>query len=750
MRKLMWFSIGFALSCGLGAYVFLDHFLLYGLIALIVGIGSLIGSHWFKFLRIGAALLVSFAVGTGWFLLYNSLYLSDARDLDGNTNVIELEITDYGCAIDSGYKVGGKLDTGDRCYNVLVYLDDAISCKPGDTLSGVFYLRFTAEGGIKDPTYHRGEGVFLLAYPSGDIKLTEADAVPERYFHEVLRNRIIQLIDAVFPEREASFAKAVLLGERSGIDYETNAAFKVSGISHIVAVSGLHVSILFGIAAMLSGRKRIFLFCIGMPLLILFAAVAGFTPSVTRACIMQALMLTSLLVNKEYDPPTALSTAALVMLIINPMVIISISFQLSFACMIGIFLFSGRIYDWFLDENRLGRVKSGKILSKMNRWFARSVSVSVGASVMTTPLVAIYFGTVSLVGILTNLLVVWVVSYVFYGVMLACCLGAISIFTGKLIAYLTLYPIRFVIGTAKLLASLPLSAVYTESAYVVIWLVFTYVLLAVFLCMRKKRVIEFCCLSCICLCAALSASWIEPLLDSCRVTVLDVGQGQCILLQSEGRTFLVDCGGSSAWDSADKAAETLLSQGISKLDGVIVTHYDEDHAAGIPLLLSRVPADVVYIPEISDSNGVTNSIETLAQTKSLSTCEDLHLIYGQTEITIFGPESYNLGNESSLCILFRRENCDILITGDRGSVGEMLLLYRTDLPKLDVLIAGHHGSAGSTGEALLAATEPKYVLISAGRNNRYGHPAQALLDRLIDYGCKIFRTDINGTIIYRG
>ena len=110
--------------------------------------------------------------------------------------------------------------------------------------------------------------------------------------------------------------------------------------------------------------------------------------------------------------------------------------------------------------------------------------------------------------------------------------------------------------------------------------------------MKKKSALVLSCVTVITLFAALVLSWTEPLLDECRVTVLDVGQGQSILLQSQGKTFLVDCGGSDNEDAADKAAETLLSQGISRLDGIIVTHYDADHAGGVENLLSRMDTDL--------------------------------------------------------------------------------------------------------------------------------------------------------------
>ena len=128
---------------------------------------------------------------------------------------------------------------------------------------------------------------------------------------------------------------------------------------------------------------------------------------------------------------------------------------------------------------------------------------------------------------------------------------------------------------------------------------------------------------------------------------------------------------------------------------------------------------------------------------------DTKITFGGAEITIFASETTNTSNESGLSILFRKESCDILITGDKGALGEMLLMHHAQLPELDVLVAGHHGSAGSTGEDLLEKTTPETVIISAGKNNPYGHPSPALLERLDAWGCTVYRTDLMGTIVYR-
>ena len=475
-------------------------------------------------------------------------------------------------------------------------------------------------------------------------------------------------------------------------------------------------------------------------ILLLFAAVAGFTPSVSRSCIMCGLMLAALLVNKEYDGPAALAFAAVVMLIGNPLVITSVGFQLSVASVAGIYLFAPGIRKWLVS---LFPDSKGKgVRPMLIRWFTASVSITLSAMIFTTPLSAWYFGTVSLVGVVTNLLTLWVISFIFYGLVAVSLVGAFwtggAMILGKIVAW----PIRYVLLIAKLLAGFPLAAVYTRSPYITIWLVAVYVLLPVFLLSRNRRPGVLLCCGTLGLCLALLASWAEPMLDSTRVTVLDVGQGQCILLQSEGRTYMVDCGGDSDTETADIAAETLLSQGISRLDGLILTHGDRDHTGAAENLLSRVKADILILPPEEGMPTSDNAEVVYAE-------QDLLLTYGKTNLHIFTTDSNRSENENSLCVLFDTENCDILITGDRSAYGERMLLHAGKIPEVDVLIAGHHGSKNSTCEDLLAAAQPQTVCISAGRDNLYGHPAAETLQRLENFGCTVYRTDRDGTITIR-
>ncbi len=740
MRKLMWFTLGFGMACAFCSYFTVSWMLPAFLCGLILALGLAFASRVHSLFARAALIALGMSIGFGWFWCYDGAYLHNARALDSITTPVTVTVTDYGYDTAYGTAADGEITGGDKSYKVRFYLNEKHDLAPGDTVTGDFAFRYTALGGSEDVTSHPGEGIYLLLYQRGEISFGEN---PVRFtdYPALWRRTLLLKIDGILPADTTGFAKALLLGDRSGIDYETNTAFKLSGISHVIAVSGLHVSILFGLLYTLSFRRRWLASLVGIPAILLFAAVVGFTPSITRACIMQILMLLAMLAEKDYDPPTALAFAVLVMLAVNPMTVTSVSFQLSVGCMAGIFLFTGRIQAYL--QSALGCIKG---FSKSKRWFISSVSVTIGASIVTTPLVAIYFGTVSLVGIVTNLLTVWVISFIFQGIILALLLSfllpAVAVFAAGVISW----PIRYVLIVAKILADFPLSAVYTQSVYIVIWLCGCYLLLIAYLHCKTKYPLVFTCCATVSLCFALLLSWAEPLSDNLRVTVLDVGQGQCILLQSHGKTFMVDCGGHRETESADRAAELLLSQGIDTLDGMILTHYDADHAGGLPYLLTRIDADAIFLPAI---DGITDMAEKLAGENLSYIQQDTLLTIGDASLTIFAPETADSGNESGICVLFQNENCDILITGDRGIQGEALLLSRTDLPDLELLIAGHHGSKHSTGEALLTKTTPETVIISVGADNSYGHPAPELLSRLEKFGCSVYRTDQYGTVIYR-
>ena len=747
MRALMWFTVGFTAACGTMCIGWTIHpAAVWGLLPLLLA-AWLAGRKWERSRPVSAVLLGLLA-GVLWVSCYTDAYLTPAVKLDGKTFRAGVLVdtcsreTAYGAVADGRIRLEGKT------YQVRLYLKEDPGLEPGDIVTASFRFRYTGEGGQRESSYHQGRAIYLIANQKGELDTQKQAKTSFRILAMKLQKRLLDSLEAVFPEDTLGFAKALLLGQTEDLDDSTDVAFQRSGIRHVVAVSGLHVSILFSVILLATVGNRQLMALVGFPMLVLFAAVAGLSPSVVRACIMQGLMILAILWDREYDPPTALSAAVLVMLFLNPNTLRSVSFQLSVGCLIGILLFAEPLYRWILDHKCMQYKKKRGKKSKLVHFLATSLSISVSASVVTTPLSAWHFGTVSLIGAVTNLLTLWLVPVLYHGILTACLLGLVWQTGGAAVAWLISWGLRYVMTAAKLLAALPLSALYLRSGYLVLWLIFAYGLLAIFLADRPRKPLLFTGCLVLGLCLALGASWLEPQREHCRVTVVDVGQGQSVLLQSEGKTFLVDCGGDGGKFAADAAEGELLSQGLRRIDGLILTQYDEDHAGGIPYFLARIDCPLLYLPDTRKELELSRQLQAEGYQVELVKNE-IRISYGKTKLTIFPPILPDHGKESSLCVLFQPENYDILLTGDRSALGERLLLAQTALPKLELLIAGRHGSAGSTCEELLDAACPETVIISAGRDNPFGYPAPELLARLALHGCDIFRTDLQGTIVYR-
>ena len=744
MRRLMWFTLGFGAACILLAAVPVDLPLwvpgaVFCCTAVTVG---LLGR---KRRRAVTAALILLGIACGCMRLHwaVSRELKPLEGLDGKTVLLSVTAEDYSRQGQYSEIVDGSLLWEGRRYRGLIYLMDDVHLCPGDTLEAEFRLRVTAPESERASVYYQGKGIFLVATQKSEGTVTAASGSSLRYFPARLTHEIKELLDACLTEDTAPFAHALLLGDTSRLDYATDTALTVSGIRHVAAVSGLHVGILYGLISFLTGRRKYLTALLGFPALTLFAAMAGFTPSVTRACAMIGLMMVSRLASKEYDPATGLSFACLILLLNNPFCALSVSFQLSVASVAGILLGYSRLYG-FLTKG-FEKLPKKSLRARLLRWAAGSVSVTLSAMALTTPLCAWYFGCVSLIGILTNLLTLWAVTVIFCALAAVCAVGAFSLPAGAILGEITALPIRYVLWMAGSLSRFPLAAVYMESVYIRLWLALIYVLLALFLLIRKKPWV-FVLIGTAMLGAGICLSWALPQQDDFRATVLDVGQGQCILLQSKGQAYLVDCGGDSDSTAADTAAEALLSQGIFRLDGVILTHGDRDHAGALCNLLTRVDAETVYLSEAVEPS-LRETLESVTGTVLLQSPEEIPL--GTGTIRLYPAISGAGKNENCMCVLFETGKCGILITGDRGAAGEAILARSWDLPQVDILVAGHHGAKDSTSRLLLETVCPKIVVISVGENNIYGHPAPETLSRLEEFGCAVYRTDELGTILFR-
>lgn len=745
MRKLLWFTIGFALGCGLCITVLwqkeLLPMLLYALVCCMLCFFFWLRNDLFRF---PMAAFLGLALSFAWFSLFQDQYLLPIGHLDGQTLPLRITATDYSEKTDYGSRVDGFTELSGKPYRVMVFHDSREDVQPGEVLKGEFLLRLTTPGGQMDSSYHQGSGVFLLATAKGALAHSHSERSDLLFWPSRAAKTVRERIAAFFPEDTAPFAKALLLGDTSDLSYAQDTALKISGIRHVAAVSGLHVSILFGLVYLLFRSRRWLVFLISVPALVLFAAVTGFSPSVTRAGLMCALMALGGAVQEEYDSLTSLSFAALCMLLGNPFVLLSVSFQLSVASVVGILLFAAPIARWL--QECLGKRGQKGLGKRLAAWFTGSVSVSVAAMVFSTALCAFYFGTVSLIGVLTNLLTIWLIPFLFLGIAAVCILAGVAPAICPGLGWLISWPIRYVLFTAERLSKIPFAAVYTESVFILLWLVLCYLLLGFFLLFRRGGRACF-AVGFLSLLLAAAASVGLPKMDGLRLNALDVGEGQAILLQTGGKNVLIDCGGSGDEKTADKIAQTLLSQGIFELDGLVLTHYDWDHLNALWNLRTRICVDLYYLPQMPGSEAWLSMLD-LPENGVIIISKDVTLPLGTGTLTLLEPGNGKNDNENSMCVLFESEECVILITGDRSRTGELELLEKYTLPKVDILIAGHHGSKYSVSYELLEAVRPQTVVISVGENS-YGHPAQQTLDRLEEYNCTVYRTDLQGSVLLR-
>ncbi len=750
MRLLMLFSVGFCASCGICAYIAWNDPLLWLELATVCFCLFCAGLCLRRRpLRACAICLLGMTVGFLWYWGYDALYLGAARAMDQREVKATITVTDYSFPADYGAAADGEVELEGKRYQLRLYLSKDVRLGPGDRVTGTFQFRFTSSGGEKKVTYHRGEGKFLLAYGRKDCQIIPGSEMQISYLPVRLRHRVLSLIPEIFPEDTAAFASALLIGEDSELTYEENTALKLSGIRHVVAVSGQHLVILLAAIMFLTGKARRVAYTLSVPILIIFSAMCGMTPSIMRACIMELILILGFLLKKEYDGLTALAFSVLCMVIVNPLAITSVSLQLSVASVLGMFLYTERIYDRMISWRFLTRKDPKAKPGKLWKGIVATVSVTVASMVLTIPLSALYFQTVSLVSVITNLLTLWLITLVFYGVIAAVLIGFAWVPAGVFLGTLLSWAMRLILRVSGLLAAIPGGCLYLRDWPICIAVLIAYGIGLLLLYSKRLRIWQAgCCMASV-IAIGLALSWMLPRQDHYRITVLDVGQGQCILLQSADRIYMVDCGGGYAQDVADTAAETLLSMGISRLDGLILTHFDKDHSAGAEFLLTRINADALFIPQTWGKTEVPDWVyEGDHQLWTLS--EDIHTSWKDSTLTIFAPNGGENGNEMGLCVLFQSGNCDILITGDRPKEQELALLAHVKLPKVTYLVAGHHGADSSAGPSLLQAVQPETVLISVGEDNRYGHPKAELLARLEKLGIRIRRTDLEGTILIRG
>ena len=538
-------------------------------------------------------------------------------------------------------------------------------------------------------------------------------------------------IYAAFDEAVAPLAAAVTLGDKKGMDEQLQSALNRSGVMHAAVVSGMHISFLVSVVMILCRGNRRVALCM-VPLLLFYALMAGGTPSAFRAVIMQAALLAGPVLGRESDPPSSLGLALLILLVQNPFAAASVSLQLSFCSVAGIILVTGHLNEAMVRPVRARLRKRGWLL-RVWRFVTAQVAVTLGATLFTTPLITLYFGRISIVAPLTNVLVLWAVTFLMVA---ALAIGTLAIFL----------PGHWIRAVVMAVGSWPLAALSVQFASFRIWLAAVYLQIPAWIFSRhrwKQLGVSLLCLLLL-LGAAVGVNACAVARTDLTISALDVGQGASTLFLSGKTAVLVDCGGNGENSAGDTAADRLTAMGRKKLDLLVLTHMDDDHFNGVAQLLYRLDVKQIAAPDVE---GIEELRELAGQegAELILVTEEQKLSFGKAELTLYPPLGRGTSNEEGLFVLCSAGDFDALITGDADELVERMLVKYCGLPDIELLLAGHHGSKYSTGQPLLDALRPELAVISVGYNS-YGHPAEETLARLEASGAKIYRTDEKGTV----
>lgn len=374
---------------------------------------------------------------------------------------------------------------------------------------------------------------------------------------------------------------------------------------------------------------------------------------------------------------------------------------------------------------------------------------------LSAPLTAVHFGSVSVVSPISNILCLWIVSAVYIGGYIIVLLGAFLPGAAALAGSVLAWGVRYIYAVSGFLSRLPCANVYVRNPLFLGWArARIRALFRRVAALSENRALPRSRAGMRFACAALCrrGHYETPMeRHGLRLTALDVGQGECIVLTSGEHAAVIDCGGSWVTHDAGKSAVQFLGGECRRsVDALILTHLHADHANGAAQLLSRVRVGTLYLPRETEETSLLAEILNAAErqgTRVEYVTEDMALPLGTSLLTVWSPllpESED-ANENGLIIEASQDDFEAFILGDAPSKAEKALIASAPMPDAEVLFVAHHGSNTSTCKELLEAITPETAVISVGYNT-YGHPTQKVLDRLAKYEITVLRTDTDGEI----
>ncbi len=598
------------------------------------------------------------------------------------------------------------------------------------------------------------------------------------------RTEISALIDAAGAGPAYQVLKALTVGDRSGVSPELREAFNRAGVSHLLAISGLHVGIIawlaFSLCRMLLSRSRTLLFqarttkaaaVLSVFPVLAYGLVSGMSPSTQRAVIMAAAFLMTFPFRTLHDIYNTLALAALLILIIHPPALLSVSFQLSFSAVIAIIYGLGVLLP---PESPLTGLRK-----KLTAFAGASLMAILG----TLPLVLYYFNQVSLVGLAANMVMIPLIGFIAVPLGLgAVFLSPVSVPAAQWCVGWSASVLTLAADIIWFFADLPMAAVKTVTPspleialyYSLGWALLTLYHLqkrsaGVFSpCGRRAGAVGLCALI---LLAADALYWTHQRFGrrDLRITCFDVGQGSAALLELPGGAcVLIDGGGfydNAVFDVGARIIAPLLwKKKIAAVDALVLTHPNADHLNGLLFIAEHFRVKTVW------TNGEPADIDSYRAFRNIIARNRIHApdyekIFGVRALSgvrfevLYPPpdfrekadaEPWRDLNNNSLCVKVRFGRASMLFTGDIMAEAEAELVRMAGgRLKSDILMSPHHGSASSSAPAFLDAVQPDAVVISAGWRNRFHFPAEQTLNAYRERHIRVFRTDRDGAVRIR-
>lgn len=563
------------------------------------------------------------------------------------------------------------------------------------------------------------------------------------FIHNI-QKYIRDTINGTLTDEEGNLLLAILLGDKDKLSEDIQESFKTSNLSHMLAVSGAHVSyIILGLTYVLQnsiiGKKNGKIVCIIF--LLAFMAITNFTPSVTRACIMAILTLFSSIIYRKSDVYTNISVAALITLIFNPYSLLDLGFQLSYGGTIGIIIFIKRIQE---------KKSNSKVINYIKQ-------MSIYANIIIIPIMMYHFNTVSFTFIISNIMA----SPILGIIVITGFLFIIASITVKpltrLIAIFIKPILSILIKISQICSKLPFSNILVVTPYM--FNVISYYAIILY-CIKSKKNNKCKIIICLLIVLILTNFIIYIFPQKLRIFFIDVGQGDStLIITPDKKTVLIDGGGSDSFDVGEKVLlPYLLDRRILKIDYVLISHFDTDHCGGILTIMEKVKVKNIIISEQAEHSENYERFKKLMIHKKIRLIEvkkgDKIKIGRYSEFKILFPTSRLLSenplNNNSIVAQFNYNNFKMLFTGDIEKLAEQQIL-KTEKAEIraDILKVAHHGSKTSSIPEFIKAVRPKIALIGVGKNNTFGHPNQQTIKNLENIKCRIYRTDLQGEIIIK-